>query len=296
MSIDSVINDIFVTLADISEAVIFYSIDLGLDNAAGDPLKVPLVLLWLATASLFFTVYFGFINIRYFRHSVEVALNKHSEPDAVGMISSFQALATSLSGTVGLGNIAGVAVAITVGGPGAAFWMVIMGLFSMSTKFIEVTLGVKYRHHHDPAHGGTISGGPMYYLRDALNNRNIPYLGGILAALFSMACIGGALGGGNMFQANQAYMQVMNVTGGTESWLFGKGWVFGLVLAGLVGAVIIGGIRSIAAAASKIVPVMAGIYLLAGLIVIRGGPRKSDMLLRWNSDIKTKGIYRYDKK
>ena len=165
MSKDSLINGTFSKLADISESFIFYSLDLGLANAAGDPIKVPLILLWLAAASVFFTFYFGFINIRYFKHSVAVAFNRHPEPDADGQISSFQALATSLSGTVGLGNIAGVAVAVTVGGPGAALWMVIMGMFSMSTKFIEVTLGVKYRHHPDPEDRKKISGGPMYYLR-----------------------------------------------------------------------------------------------------------------------------------
>ena len=268
MSKDSLINGTFSKLADISESFIFYSLDLGLANAAGDSIKVPLILLWLAAASVFFTFYFGFINIRYFKHSVAVAFNRHPEPDADGQISSFQALATSLSGTVGLGNIAGVAVAVTVGGPGAALWMVIMGMFSMSTKFIEVTLGVKYRHHPDPEDRKKISGGPMYYLRDALNNNGIPYLGTVLATLFAVACIGGAIGGGNMFQANQSFAQVLNVTGGEASWFYGKGWVFGLILAAMVAVVIIGGIKSIAAAASKIVPFMAGIYLLAGFIII----------------------------
>ncbi len=268
MSKDSLINGTFAKLADISESIVLYSLDLGLTNAAGDPIKVPLILLWLAAASVFFTFYFGFINIRYFKHSVAVAFNRHPEPDADGQISSFQALATSLSGTVGLGNIAGVAVAVTVGGPGAALWMVIMGMFSMSTKFIEVTLGVKYRHHPDPEDRKKISGGPMYYLRDALNNRGIPYLGTVLATLFAVACIGGAIGGGNMFQANQSFAQVLNVTGGEASWFYGKGWVFGLILAAMVAVVIIGGIKSIASAASKIVPFMAGIYLLAGFIII----------------------------
>lgn len=268
MSKDSLINGTFSKLADISESFVLYSLDFGLVNAAGDPIKVPLILLWLAAASVFFTFYFGFINIRYFKHSVAVAFNRHPEPDADGQLSSFQALATSLSGTVGLGNIAGVAVAVTVGGPGAALWMAIMGMFSMSTKFIEVTLGVKYRHHPDPEDRKKISGGPMYYLRDALNNRGIPYLGTVLATLFAVACICGAIGGGNMFQANQSFAQVLNVTGGAASWFYGRGWVFGLIMAAMVAVVIIGGIKSIAGAASKIVPFMAGIYLLAGFIII----------------------------
>ena len=195
-------------------------------------------------------------------------MNRYPEPNADGEISSFQALAASLSGTVGLGNIAGVAVAITVGGPGAALWMAIMGMFSMSIKFIEVALGVKYRHHPDPENRKNISGGPMYYLRDALNNRGMPYLGRVLATLFAVACIGGAIGGGNMFQANQSFAQVLSVTGGDESWFYGKGWFFGLIMATMVAVVIIGGIKSIASAASKIVPFMAGIYLIIGVVVI----------------------------
>ena len=268
MNKDSLINDAFSKLADISESIIFYSIDLNLVNAAGDSIKLPLILLWLVAASIFFTFYFGFINIRYFKHSVAVSLNRYPEPNADGEISSFQALAASLSGTVGLGNIAGVAVAITIGGPGAALWMAIMGMFSMSTKFIEVALGVKYRHHLEPMNRKSISGGPMYYLRDALNNRGIPYLGKILATLFAVACIGGAIGGGNMFQANQSFAQVLSVTGGDESWFYGKGWFFGLIMATMVAVVIIGGIKSIASAASRIVPFMAGVYLLIGFVVI----------------------------
>tara|TARA_Y100001960_G_scaffold329623_1_gene421484 strand:- start:581 stop:2035 length:1455 start_codon:yes stop_codon:yes gene_type:complete len=268
MNRDSLINDAFSKLADISESVVFYSIDLGFVNAAGDSIRLPLILLWLVVASVFFTFYFRFINIRYFKHSVAVAFNCYPEPNADGQISSFQALATSLSGTVGLGNIAGVAVAITVGGPGAALWMAIMGMFSMSTKFIEVSLGVKYRHHISLGHKEIISGGPMYYLRDALNNMGMPNLGKILAIIFAIACIGGAIGGGNMFQANQSFAQILNITGGEESWFYNKGWVFGLIMATMVAVVIIGGIKSIAFAASKIVPFMAGIYLLTGLFII----------------------------
>lgn len=268
MSIDARINNMFENMADVAESIVFYSLDLGMETASGEAIELPLILIWLAAASIFFTFYFGFINLRYFRHSLEVAFNKYNEPNADGQISSFQALATSLSGTVGLGNIAGVAIAITVGGPGAALWMAIMGMFSMSTKFIEVTLGVKYRHHPDPANKKRISGGPMYYLRDAINNRGIPYLGGILAAVFAVACIGGAIGGGNMFQANQAYVQLMNVTGGEEGPLGGMGWAFGAGLAVLVGLVIIGGIKSIARAASAIVPLMAAIYMLVGVVIM----------------------------
>jgi AGCS family alanine or glycine:cation symporter len=267
-NIDGWINQSFEVIADIAENIIFFSVDTGLETAAGAPIMVPLILLWLASASIFFTLYFGFINFRYFKHSVAVACNKYDEPEADGQISSFQALATSLSGTVGLGNIAGVAVAITVGGPGAALWMVVMGLFSMSTKFIEVTLGVKYRHHNNPRDKSDISGGPMYYLRDALNNRGIPHLGSVLAIFFAVACVAGALGGGNMFQANQALEQFVSVTGGQDSWFAENGWVFGLGFSCMVGLVIIGGLKSIARTASSIVPFMAALYLLAGFVIL----------------------------
>lgn len=266
MSIDATINNLFSALAETSEAVVFHAVDFSVN---GTSFSVPLILIWLVAASLFFTFYFGFINFRYFKHSVDVALNKYNEPDADGQLSSFQALMTSLSGTVGLGNIAGVAVAITVGGPGAVLWMMLMGFFSMSTKFIEATLGVKYRLHHDKAHPGEISGGPMYYLRAIFDNRNIPYAGSFLAGMFAVGCIAGAIGGGNMFQANQTFMQFVTVTGGPEhSWLADKGWLYGLVLAGLVGIVIIGGLRSIANVASRLVPGMALLYMAVSFIAI----------------------------
>ncbi len=261
MRIDETIDQAFQPIADFTGSVVFYSVPV-----MGQDIK--LILVWLVAAALFFTFYLGFINFRYFGHAINVVRGKYDEPNSDGEINRFQALMTSLSGTVGLGNIAGVALAVSVGGPGAVLWMMLMGLFGMSTKFVEVMLGVKYRHHPDPAHPGKISGGPMYYLRDIFDNRGIPYLGHILAALFAVCCIGGAIGGGNMFQANQSYMQLVNVTGGEASWLADKGWLYGLGLAFLVGLVIIGGIKSIARVTSKLVPIMGGIYLLAGLIVI----------------------------
>ncbi len=261
MRIDETIDQAFQPIADFAGSVVFYSVPLmGQD--------VKLILLWLVAAAVFFTLYLGFINFRYFFHAIDVVRGKYDEPGAGGQINRFQALATSLSGTVGLGNIAGVALAVSVGGPGAVFWMVLMALFGMSTKFVEVMLGVKYRHFPDKAHPEKISGGPMYYLRDIFDNRNIPYVGHILAALFAICCIGGAIGGGNMFQANQSYMQLVNVTGGEAGWLADKGWLYGLFLAFLVGLVIIGGIKSIANVASKLVPLMGGLYLATGLIVI----------------------------
>ncbi|GGD83518.1 alanine glycine permease [Maribacter cobaltidurans] len=179
-----------------------------------------------------------------------------------GEVSHFQALTAALSATVGLGNIAGVAVAVSIGGAGATFWMIIAGLLGMASKFVECTLGVKYR---DVGENGTIFGGPMYYLNKGLKNKN---LGKILAGAFAVMCIGGSFGGGNMFQVNQAVQLFENMTGGTESFIFGYRWVFGVVMAVLVGIVIIGGIKSIAKVTDKIVPFMVVIYVGASLFVL----------------------------
>ena len=226
---------------------------------------IPFVLVWLIMAAVIFTFYFKFINIRAFKHGFHLVRGDYNDPDAAGEVTHFQALATALSGTVGLGNIAGVAIAVSIGGPGATFWMILAGFLGMSLKFTECTLGVKYRNEYDD---GTVSGGPMYYLAKGLGERGFAKLGKVLAVLFAVFCIGGSFGGGNMFQANQSFVQLVNVTGGDASWLADKGWLFGLVVAAAVGMVIIGGIKSIARVTSKIVPFMAVIYVTAGLIII----------------------------
>ncbi|MDQ3552612.1 MAG: alanine:cation symporter family protein, partial [Bacteroidota bacterium] len=181
-----------------------------------------------------------------------------------GEVNHFQALATAVSGTVGLGNIAGVAIAIALGGPGATFWMIICGLLGMSTKFVECTLGVKYR---DIDSKGTVYGGPMYYLRRGFAERNMAGVGKVLGVLFAIFCIGGSFGGGNAFQSNQAAAQIIGMTGFEGG---NAGFIIGLALAFLVGIVIIGGIKRIAQVTEKIVPFMAGIYVLASLIIIFG--------------------------
>ena len=262
MSIDTQIDQIFTPLAKIASDIVFYSVPInGLD--------VKLILLWLVGAAIFFTLYMGFANVRYFRHAIDLlAEPSNSKKKAVGEVSRFQALAASLSGTVGLGNIAGVAIAISIGGAGAAFWMVLMGLMSMTTKFAEVSMGVKYRQKTGSGKNLKISGGPMYYLKHAFESRNIPVLGSVVAMFFAFCVIIGSLGAGNMFQANQAYLQVMSVTGGAEGFLGNKGWLFGLGLAALVGLVILGGIKSIGNVAGRLVPAMGGIYVVTGLIVI----------------------------
>ncbi len=261
MEIDNIIDAAFEPISNAVASVIFYSISIM-------GLEIQLILVWLVVAALFFTLYFNAVNLRYFKHAIDVLRGKYDHKNDDGEINRFQALMTSLSGTVGLGNIAGVAVAISVGGPGAAFWMAAMGLFGMSTKFVEVTLGVKYRLHASKDHPEAISGGPMYYLRHAFEQYHSPYLGKFMAGLFAICCIGGTVGAGALFQANQAYQQALIVTGGDASLLLDKGWLFGLFMAMLVGLVIIGGIRWIAAVASRVVPAMAAIYIVAGFVVI----------------------------
>ena len=216
------------------------------------------IALWLVVGAVVFTVYFGAIQVKGFWHSIQLVRGDYSDPDDAGEVSHFQALATALSGTVGLGNIAGVAVAVSIGGPGATFWMVVAGLFGMATKFTECTLGVKYRNEYAD---GTVSGGPMYYMTKGFKERGLP-LGGVLAVIFSIFTIGGALGGGNMFQANQAHAQLSGIIGDYP------GWITGIVFAAVVFAVIVGGIKSIANVTEKIVPLMGVIYVGAALIIL----------------------------
>ncbi|MBP7759235.1 MAG: alanine:cation symporter family protein [Alphaproteobacteria bacterium] len=231
-------------------------------------LQLKFILIWLAAVAVFFTFYLGFISIRYFGRSIKMLFGEGSRVSGDGEISQYQALMASLSGTVGLGNIAGVAVAISTGGPGAAFWMTLMGFFGMSSKFAEVMLGVKYRQRPDPDHPTRISGGPMYYLKAAFEARGMPSVGTFFAVFFALCCIIGTIGGGNMYQANQTYKQILVATGGDASMFVGYGWAFGVVLAFFTGAVIIGGLKSIAAVASKLVPVMGIIYFIAGFVII----------------------------
>jgi len=220
-----------------------------------------LVVVLLIGAAVWFTFYFGFINVRGFRHAVDITRGKYAKPGDSGEVSQFQALTAALSGTLGLGNISLVAVAIAVGGPGATFWMIVAGLIGMSSKFIECTLGVKYREIDSK---GEVSGGPMYYLSKGLALRKMKVLGKVLAVLFAIMCIGGTLGGGNMIQANQAYAQVAQTMGADSI----SSLTFGVVMALAVGLVIMGGIKSIARVSDKIVPFMVAIYVLFSLLII----------------------------
>ncbi len=263
---------------------IFYQIPFG------ENIKIYWVLFPLIIGATYFTFYFKFINFRGFFTSINIVRGKYDDIDhheslvgagdstpggdaietiAVegheGEVSHFQALTAALSATVGLGNIAGVAIAVSIGGAGATFWMIVAGLLGMASKFVECTLGVKYR---DIGEDGTVYGGPMYYLTKGLKSKGLEGLGKVLAVLFAIFVIGGSFGGGNMFQVNQAFQLVESITGGEASFLHGRGWLFGLVMAVFVGIVIIGGIKKIAKVTDKIVPFMVVIYVAASLFVI----------------------------
>lgn len=275
--LDEAIDRTFKPISDVWTSIIFFQV-----------FGVPFVLILLVFAAVFFTLAFGFINFRRFPLALRVVRGKYDEieqggdpvttetvnvvegdiPDTIrqegvhGEVSHFQALATAVSGTVGLGNIAGVAVAIAVGGPGATFWMIVCGLLGMSTKFVECTLGVKYR---DMEPNGTVYGGPMYYLSNGFKDIGMTGFGKVLAVIFAIMCVGGSFGGGNAFQANQATAQITSMFNFQGS---AVKTIIGVIMAILVAVVIIGGIKRIAKVTEKIVPFMAIIYVAASLIII----------------------------
>ncbi|HPE25277.1 alanine/glycine:cation symporter family protein, partial [Albidovulum sp.] len=248
-TLDETINSVFATSTGWFVTFIF-------SNFPGT--SFPWIVGWLVIAASVFTVYFGFIQFRVLGHSIALVKGDYSDPKDAGEVSHFQALATALSGTVGLGNIAGVAVAVSIGGPGATFWMILAGLLGMASKFTECTLGVKYRNEYPD---GTVSGGPMYYLTKGFAERGMPG-GKVLAVLFAVFCILGSFGGGNMFQANQAHQQLSGVLGEYP------GWITGVIFAAIVFIVIVGGIKSIARVTEKVVPFMAVLYCGAALVII----------------------------
>ena len=256
--IDQTINEALTPIADALNWFVFYEINLF---GTG----VPLIVIWLITAAAFFTIYFGFLNLRGFAHAFRLLRGDFDDPEDSGELSHFQALATALSGTVGIGNIGGMAVVISLGGPGAVFWLMMAGLLGMSTKFIECVVGVKYRRQNPD---GTVSGGPMYYLERGLAERGWSRIGKSLGVFYAIAMVIGCLGIGNMFQSNQAYEQFVVATGGDQSFFLDKGWLFGLIIALAVAAVIVGGLQSIAKVTGRLVPFMAVAYLLLAFTVI----------------------------
>jgi AGCS family alanine or glycine:cation symporter len=253
--LDEKINDVIKPAVDAMASVFFYK------PFASFGFEMPLVVMWLVVGATFFTLYMGFINLKGIKHSIQLIRGDYDNPGDKGEVSHFQALVTALSGTVGLGNIAGVAVAISLGGAGATFWIILAGFLGMSSKFVECTLGVKYRKLNDL---GEVSGGPMYYLSEGLRRKGYARLGKVLAVVFAILAIGGSFGGGNMFQANQSFAQLANVFPVFE----GKGFYYGLVIAFFVGIVIIGGIKKIASVTDKLVPIMVGMYVITSLIII----------------------------
>ncbi|KAB0303835.1 alanine:cation symporter family protein [Vibrio fortis] len=236
--------------------LIFKSVPVGEAN-------FPIIVGWLLLAALIFTVYFGFVQFKRVGMAIDIIRGKYTDPNSKedGEVSHFQALATALSGTVGLGNIAGVGAALAIGGPGATFWMILCGLLGMASKFCECTLGVKYR---TILPSGVVSGGPMYYLSQGLSERGMGGLGKALAIGFALMCILGSLGGGNMFQANQAHAMLTYAFDIPSEY----GIITGFVLAGLVFSVIVGGMPSIASVTERVVPWMAALYIGMALIVI----------------------------
>ncbi|MGA8209684.1 MAG: alanine/glycine:cation symporter family protein [Nocardioidaceae bacterium] len=259
--VEDAINGVFAPVAEAVSGVIFYA-----PSIFG--LEVPLIVFWLVAAAAIFTVYFRGIQVTGLRTSLDLVRGKYSRHSDPGEVTHFQALSSAVSGTVGLGNIAGVGVAVTIGGPGATLWMIVAGLLGMCTKFVECTLGVKYREIHED---GSVTGGPFRYLAVAFERFGaVPAR--ILTLVFAFALFMFGAIGGNMFQANQTFAQAREVTGGEDGFLgsSGSALVFGVVLAILVGAVIIGGISSIGRVTSRLVPAMALLYLGACLLVILG--------------------------
>jgi AGCS family alanine or glycine:cation symporter len=223
--------------------------------------EVPFVVFWLIAGAAFFTLRMSFINFRGFWHAVRLTKGDYDDPHDTGEVSHFQALSSALSGTLGLGNIGGVAIAIAAGGPGSIVWLIVAGLLGMASKFAECTLGQMYRTV-DPS--GVVSGGPMRYLHAGLTDLGWPRTGRVLAIAFALMCMGGAVGGGCAFQVDQSLGLVREQLPVFDRWPL----VYGAVMAMAVGTVIIGGIRRIAATAEKVVPLMCGLYMLAGLAII----------------------------
>jgi AGCS family alanine or glycine:cation symporter len=263
--INASVNEVMKPVTEAVESLVFYSFKIGGNS-------IPFVLVWLIVAALFFTIYFKFINVSGFKHAIKLVAGKYDNLEGekkkeAGQVSHFQALTTALSGTVGLGNISGVAIAIAMGGPGATFWMILAGILGMSSKFVECTLGVKYRRINPD---GSVSGGPMYYLKEGFSQKKLPVIGKVLAVFFAIMCIGGSFGGGNMYQANEARNQFTSLSYFEGTFVAGDGGsvLFGLILAILIGVVIIGGIKSIAKVTDKIVPFMCGLYVICAIGVL----------------------------
>lgn len=256
--IDATLDRAFAPVARFVYDLVFFSVPIG-------SAELPLIVVWLIAGAVWFTFYFRLINVRGFLHALRLVSGRETNTREPGEVSHFRALATAVSGTVGVGNIAAVAILVSVAGPGATLWLIVAGFLGMSTKFVECTLGVKYRQHNPD---GSIAGGPMFYIDKGFAEAGRPRLGRGLAIYYAVCLMIGCLGIGCMFQSNQAYVQFREVTGGASSFFADRAWLFGLFLALLVGAVIVGGIRSIARVSGTLVPFMAIVYLVGAFIVL----------------------------
>lgn len=258
--VDKAISDFVDPLATEMSEFVFYEVPLFGHT-------FPWIVAWLVVAGAVFSAYFGLAQLRHLGVALRLVRGKYEQKDAPGEVSHFQALTSAVSGTVGLGNIAGVAIAVTLGGPGATFWMILCGLLGMATKFVECTLGVKYRDVHED---GTVSGGPMHYLRKGMAEIGLGGLGKVLAVGSAISLLFFTFFGGNLFQVNQSLEQLRSVTGKDDSVFASSGGAlfFGVLIAVVVALVLLGGMRSIGAVTSRLVPSMALIYAAACLIVI----------------------------
>lgn len=259
MNVDEFIDKHIAPVSDSIANIIFFPVSICGNN-------VPMIILWVLFAGIFFTIYFKGIAIWGFKHAIKNVTSKPQKGhDGCGEVSSFQALATALSGTIGIGSIAGVAISISIGGPGAAFWIFLGALLGMSIKFVEASLAVKYRRFNLD---GSVSGGPMHYIAHGLTRKKLRWLGQPLSVIFAVLCIGGGITGGNMIQINQTAHQIVFITGGENSIFHGFTWVIGLIAAILIGLVVVGGIKSIAKVTTILTPTMCALYIVSGLIVI----------------------------
>ena len=259
MNVDAFIDKNIAPYTDAIAKIIFYPIPV-----CGS--QVPIIIFWILFAGIFFTLYFRGISIWGLKHAIDNITGKSEKAgDDCGEVSSFQALATALSGTIGIGSIAGVAISISIGGPGAAFWIFVGALLGMSIKFVEASLAVKYRRFNLD---GTVSGGPMHYIAHGLTRKKLRWLGQPLSVIFAILCIGGGITGGNMIQINQTAHQIVFITGKEASIFHGYTWIIGLIVAVLIGMVVVGGIKSIAKVTTILTPTMCAMYIISGLIVI----------------------------
>lgn len=256
--IDEKIDKVVSPISDVMSAMVFYPIKIF-----GS--EIPITILWILLGGIFVTFYLRGVAIWGFPHGLKTVFSKRQSDEGSGEVSTIQALSTALSGTIGLGSIAGVAISISIGGPGATLWILIGAILGMSLKLTESTLAIKYRRFNED---GSVSGGPMHYIAHGLTRKGLRWLGQPMALVFAFLLIPGALGGGNMLQINQATVQMINITGGENSIFYNHAWIFGLIVAIVVGMIIIGGIKSIVKVTAKIVPFMCILYILLALVVI----------------------------